>query len=154
MKHFKIYSIVIVLLLTFSYFFFKTIEGPTFFVDVQLSKEAKTTLLNLKEKVKIIAYFDGDAKEGHRGHNAPFRDVYLGSVVKEVELGEIAHFQNIKFNEREFKKLKNNKYYITISTVSSRRTRKDNLLSCSHPVGLKSDFNNKRIIVTCKTISD
>src|SRR5690606_11280211 len=71
---------------------------------------------------------DGEEVPGVK--TAPHRVVYLGYVEKEVNDKNIAEFKGEKVPERDWNRLFNKNYFVTINVFSARKVLPDNILSC------------------------
>jgi hypothetical protein len=107
------------------------------------------------ESVKVIAYFDGDALPGQGKYNAPMRDVYLGMAERAVDERNMAHFDDVKIPERDWNRLSDKDYFVTINTVSARKVAKDNLLECADPISVRiSVLQDKTTEIGCWLIGE
>jgi len=134
--------------------FQRTVAVPEFSISVKLSEKAGKQLKSMHESVKVIAYFDGDPLPGQGKDNAPFRDVFLGSDEKLVDAKNIATFNNTKIPQRNWVRLSNKDYFVTINVVSARKTSTNNLLDCGVPEDRISTFAGRTTEVFCRLIGE
>ena len=128
----------------------KTVEVPPFAIAVKLSDQAEKRLRNMGETVSVAVYFDGDAVPGQGTYNAPFRDVYLGSDEKLVDGNLVASFDNIKVALKDWDRLSDKNYFVTVNTFSARKVSPNNLLHCDDPISQRiQSFAGKTIKVQC-----
>jgi hypothetical protein len=128
----------------------KSVEVPEFSIAVKLSQAAEKRLQTLNESVLVIAYCDGNALPGQGKYNAPFRDVYLGSDERLVDGNNEAKFDHSRVPLSDWNRLSDKDYFVTINTVSARKSAKDNLLDCADPISRKIEsFRGKTIEVRC-----
>jgi hypothetical protein len=133
----------------------KSVEVPEFSIAVKLSQAAEKRLKRLNESVLVIVYFDGDALPGQGKYNAPFRDVYLGSDEQPVDGNNVANFDHSRVPLSDWNRLSDKNYFVTINTVSARKSTKDNLLDCDDPISRKIEsFKGKTIDVRCCLIGE
>lgn len=127
-----------------------TLDVPKFSIAVKLSPAADNRLRSMGESIKVLAMFDGDALPGQGKYNAPMRDVYLGSAEKSVNDRNEAQFDDVKIPLREWNKLSDKNYFVTINTVSARKVARDNLLDCADPMSVKIEtMKGKTTEVPC-----
>jgi hypothetical protein len=132
----------------------KSVLVPEFSIAVKLSPKAQKQLESIHESIKVIAYFDGDALPGLGRYNAPFRDVFLGEDEKLVDASDIAAFGDTKISLRNWNRLSNKDYFVTINVVSARKHSKNNLLDCGVPEDRISTFQGKTTDVSCWLIGE
>lgn len=131
------------------------VDVPSFAIEVKLSSEANKRLRNLKETVKVIAYFDGDPLPGQGRYNPPMRDVYLGMAEQLVDKNNIARFEHVRVARVDWNRLADKNYFVTINTVSARKVDRNNLLDCIDPISQKiEDFRGKTVEVSCWLIGE
>jgi hypothetical protein len=131
------------------------VDVPSFSLLVKLSPAAEARLRGIGESVKVVAYFDGDPLPGKGEYNPPMRPVYLGMAERGVDDKGVAHLDRVKVPQRDFDRLSDKDYFVTVNTVSARRVAKDNLLSCADPMSVKiSALQGKATEVSCRLISE
>ena len=108
-------------------------KTPELDVSVELSEAAQAKLSALGEDLKVVAFFDGDSKNGPSEKNAPFRAVYLGSVEATTKPGRTAHLNGIGFSREQSAQLVKGEYHLLLNVVSGRRVASSNLLNCENP---------------------
>jgi hypothetical protein len=132
-----------------------TLDVPGFSIAVKLSPAAGNRLRNMGESIKVLAMFDGDALPGQGKYNAPMRDVYLGSAEKSVNDRNEVQFDDVKIPLREWNKLSDKNYFVTINTVSARKVARDNLLDCADPMSVKIEaMKGKTTEIPCWLIGE
>ena len=132
-----------------------TVDVPRFAVVVTLSRAAVDRLHGIGESVKVVAYFDGDALPGQGKYNPAMRDVYLGMAERAVDERSVARFEDVKIPQRDWNRLSNKDYFVTINTVSARRVAKDNLLECTDPISVNiSVLQDKTTEIGCRLIGE
>jgi hypothetical protein len=132
-----------------------TVDVPEFAIAVKLSPQAEKRLRSMGESVRVIAYFDGDPLPGQGKYNPPMRDVYLGMDEKLVDERKVARFDHTKVPQRDWNRLSDKNYFVTINTVSARKVAKDNLLDCADPLERKIEtFKGKTVEVQCRLIGE
>ena len=128
---------------------------PEFAIAVKLSPHAKERLHSIHESIKVLALSDGDPLPGQRQYNPPNRDVFLGSAEKLVDDKNVATFNRVKVPLRDWKRLSDKNYYVTINTVSARKSDDNNLLDCDDPISRRIEsFRGKTIEVSCWLIGE
>jgi hypothetical protein len=128
------------------------LSGPTFNVRVGLSTAAKAKLAMLGERIRVVAYFDGDSWRRPLYSGGPFRAVFLGKQDVEIGLDDIAHFQGTRFPDNKVTELLWGRYFVTINLFSARIGSSDNLLNCPAPKRASSKLADQTIDVDCKLI--
>ncbi len=132
-----------------------TVDVPPFAIAVKLSPKADERLRSLHETVKVIAYFDGDPLPGQGKYNPPNRDVFLGSDEKLVDGSWVARFDQTRVPVSDWNRLSDKNYFVTINTVSARKTVSDNLLDCADPMSRRIEtFRDRTIEVQCSLIGE
>jgi hypothetical protein len=132
-----------------------TVEVPEFAIAVKLSPKAEQRLRSVHESVKVIAYFDGDPLPGQGKYNPPNRDVFLGSDEKLADSNNLARFDHSRIPQSDWNRLADKNYFVTINTVSARRTTRDNLLDCADPISRRIEtFRGKTIEIQCWLIGE
>ncbi len=132
-----------------------TLDVPKFSIAVKLSPAANDRLGKLGESIKVIAYFDGDALPGQGRYNAPMRDVYLGMAEKPVDAMNEVRFDDVKIPKRDWNRLADKNYFVTINTVSARKVARDNLLDCADPISVRiAEMQGKTTVVRCRLIGE
>jgi hypothetical protein len=133
----------------------KTIEVPRFAVSVELSPNAEQRLRSIGEGIKMLAMFDGDPLPGQGNYNPPMRDVYLGSAEKTVDETNVVRFDDVRIPQRDFDRLADKNFYVTINTFTARTVAKDNLLDCTDPISVRIDtLKGKTTEVRCWLIGE
>ena len=135
-----------------------TVKGPTFSVEVTLSKKAEKKLTKLNEKIIIFNMFSGTRAIPSKEAEYPTK-IELYNSETEVNIGEIAYFKSIIFNKDAFEKVKidtgkERKHELNINVYSARRAYKDNLLSCSLLIEDVWVIRNKHIRIWCSLIDE
>ena len=115
---------------------------------------AQRRLQQIRESVKVIAYFDGDPRPGQGKYNAPMRDVVLASDEGLIDGNHVATFASTKISRSNWDRLSNKDYFVTINVVSARKASRDNLLLCSTPEDRISKFAGKTTEVPCGLMSE
>ena len=88
-------------------------------------------------------------------YNPPNRDVFLGSAEKLVDDKNLATFNRVKVPLRDWKRLSDKNYYVTINTVSARKSDDNNLPDCDDPISRRIEsFRGKTIEVSCWLIDE
>lgn len=133
-----------------------TVDVPQFAIAVKLSPAAESQLRSMHESVKVIAYFDGDPLPGQGTYGPPMRDVYLGMDEKEVDEKNVAIFDHARVALRDWNRLADKNYYVTINTVSARKAYSNNLLDCDEPDFERriESFKGRTIKVPCRLIGE
>lgn len=132
-----------------------TLDVPRFSIAVKLSHAADNRLRSMGEAIKVIAYFDGDPLPGQGKYNPPMRDVYLGMAEKPVNDRNEAQFEDVRIPQRDWNRLSDKNYFVTINTVSARKVARDNLLDCADPISVKIDaMKGKTTEVHCWLIGE
>ena len=109
----------------------------------------------MHESVKVIAYFDGDPLPGQGKYNPPMRDVYLGMDEKLVDDKNVATFDHTRVPLRDWNRLADKNYFVTINTVSARNVASNNLLDCADPISRRIEtFRGRTIEVPCRLIGE
>lgn len=122
---------------------------------MKLSPAADERLQNLGESIKVIAYFDGDPLPGQGRYNPPMRDVYLGMAEKLVDSKNEVRFDDVKIPQRDWNRLADKNYFVTINTVSARNVYRDNLLNCDNPISVRiAAMQDKTTNVRCSLIGE
>lgn len=132
-----------------------TLDVPKFTIAVKLSPTANDRLRKLGESIKVIAYFDGEPLPGQGRYNPPMRDVYLGMAEKPVNARNEACFDDVKIPQRDWNRLADKNYFVTINTVSARKVTRDNLLDCADPISVRiAGMQGKTTVVRCRLIGE
>jgi hypothetical protein len=132
-----------------------TVDVPEFAIAVKLSPHAEERLNSIHESIKVLALFDGDPLPGQGRYNPPNRDVFLGSAERLVGDENVARFDRVKVPLRDYKRLSDKNYYVTINTVSARKSDNNNLLDCDDPIDRRIEsFKGKTIEVSCWLIGE
>jgi hypothetical protein len=131
------------------------VDVPKFSIAVKLSPAAESRLRNMGESITVLAMFDGDPLPGQGKYNPPMRDVYLGSAEKPVNEKNEVQFDDVKIPQRDWNRLADKNYFVTINTVSARKVARDNLLNCADPISVKIDaMKSKTTEVRCWLIGE
>lgn len=132
-----------------------TVDVPEFVIAIALSPRAENRLRSLGESMRVIAYFDGDPLPGQGKYNPPMRGVYLGMVEKLIDAGSVARFDGTKIPLRDWNRLSDKNYFVTINTVSARNRTDNNILSCADPISVRIDtLKGKTTEVRCWLIGE
>lgn len=132
-----------------------TVDVPKFSIVVKLTPRAETRLRAIHESIKVLAMFDGDPLPGQGKYNPPNRDVYLGSAERLVDRNNVASFQDVKIPLRDWERLSDKNYFVTINTFSARISENNNLLDCDGPMSRRIEtFRDKSIDVHCSLIRE
>ena len=132
-----------------------TLDVPRFSIAVKLSSAADERLSKLGESIKVIAYFDGDPLPGQGGYNPPMRGVFLGMAEKLVNPKGEVRFDDVKVPQRDWDRLADKNYFVTINTVSARNVYRDNLLDCVQPIEVRiATMAGKTTEVHCSVIGE
>ena len=133
----------------------KTVEVPSFAIAVKLSPNAKQRLRSVGEGIKMLAMFDGDPLPGQGKYNPPMRDVYLGSAEKMVDETNVVRFEHVRVPQRDFDRLADKNFYVTINTFTARTVAKDNVLDCTDPISARiENLKGKTTEVRCWLIGE
>lgn len=132
-----------------------TFDVPQFEIAIKLSPQAENRLHSINESVLVIAYFDGDPLPGQGQYSPPNRDVVLGSDEKLLDQNGKAKFDHSTVPLRDWNRLSDKNFYVTINTVSARKSANDNLLDCADPMDRRIEtFRGKTIEVRCWLIGE
>ena len=133
----------------------KTVAVPQFAIAVKLSRNAEQRLRSVGEGIKMLAMFDGDPLPGQGKYSPPMRDVYLGSVEKVVDETKVVRFDEVRVPQKDFNRLADKNFYVTINTFTARTVIKDNLLDCTDPISARIDtLKGKTTEVRCWLIGE
>ena len=131
------------------------VSVPKFSIAVKLSAAADERLRKLGESIKVIAYFDGNPLPGQGRYEPPMRDVYLGMAEKLVDSKNEVHFNDVKIPQRDWNRLADKNYFVTINTVSARNVYRGNLLDCAEPIDVRiTAMQDKTTDVRCSLIGE
>jgi hypothetical protein len=132
-----------------------TLDVPEFRIAVKLSPNANKRLSSIHEGINVLAMFDGDPLPGQGKYNPPNRDVFLGSAEKRADGNNVATFNGVKIPRRDWDRLADKNYYVTINTTSARLSDQNNLLDCNDPMSQRIEAFSGRIIeVSCWLIGE
>jgi len=115
------------------------VDIPGFTIKLILSPAAQAKLQGSGERISVLAMFDGDALPGQRNCGAPNRDVCLGSSRKLVETTNVVRFDDARIPKRDYDRLRDKNFFVTINVFTARRVFKDNLLDCDEPIDVRID---------------
>lgn len=132
----------------------KAVIVPDFTISIRLSAQAAAKLHSLHESIKVRVVFDGDGEEVPSVKTAPHRAVYLGYVEKEVNDKNIAEFKGEKVPEKDWNRLFNKDYFVTINVFSARKALPDNILFCDIIEEKIESMRDKISEVHCSLISE
>ena len=133
----------------------RVVEVPHFAISVKLSPKAEKRLRSIGETVKVMAIFDGDALPGQGEYEPPNRDVFLGNVEELIDQDNVATFDGVTVPLKDWNRLSDKNYFVTINVVSARKAAKDNLLECNDPMDRRiNTFRDKTIEVECQLIGE
>ena len=132
----------------------KMVEVPPFGIAVKLSDEADKRLHSTGESVLVVAYFDGDALPGQGRYNPPNRDVFLGNDEKPVDQDNVARFDDSRVPLKDWDRLSDKNYFVTINIISARKTVNENLLDCADSIDRIESFKGKTIEIRCRLIGE
>jgi hypothetical protein len=83
------------------------------------------------------------------------RDVYLGMVEKLADARNAASFDRTKIPLRDWNRLSDKNYFVTLNTVSTRNRTDNNVLSCADPISVRIDaLKGKTTEVRCWLIGE
>lgn len=131
------------------------VDVPGFTIKVILSPAAQAKLQGSGERISAFAMFDGDALPGQRNCGAPDRDVCLASSEKLVDATNVVRFDDISIPKRDYDRLSDKNFYVTINLVTARKVFKDNLLDCDEPIDVRIDaLKDKTTEARCRLIGE
>jgi hypothetical protein len=160
---FLVMAIVFMILISFSavlsvagvpMFYDQTVQVPDFAVAVKLSKTAESRLSSLNESITVVAYFDGDGEPQPGIDTSPMRAVVLGSQTEEVNDRNIAEFKGKKMFAKDWQRLYDKNFYVTINVFSARKAVANNILDCTDPIDRIENVKGKTLEVRCGLIGE
>ncbi len=121
-----------------------------FKLKVDLSSKAKEKLARGHETIIINAYLTGTPTDSSLF--AEDGQFYVASVEKEIAVGRVAKFDDIKFSLKVFNELVNKNLYLSAYAYSGRKSSPDNLLNCSIISDSISNVVGRELSLSCKLI--
>lgn len=122
-----------------------------FEIEVSLNPKAKDKIINSKETIIINVSMTGTPKDTTLySEDGQF---HVASA-KEIDYGQVAKFDNIKFSKKIFDQLTDKNVYVNSFVYSGRKSSPNNLLDCNIIADSISNIVNKKFTITGKLIGD
>ncbi len=125
---------------------------PPFEIEISLSPKAKERIVNSKETIIVDILLQGTPKDSSKVHSEEDGSFYVASAKREIYYGQVARFDNVKFQNKTYDQLADKDVYLTVNVYTGRKSSKDNLLNVDFLSDKISNIINKHLTLKGKLI--
>jgi hypothetical protein len=122
-----------------------------FEIEVSLSPKAIERIKG-KETIMVSVDFTGIPKDSSKANISEDGIFYVATDTKEIQYGQVARFENIKFPRDIYDNLLDKDIELGVNIYSGRKSSPDNLLNCSPLFEKISKVVNQKFTVDGKLI--